>query len=148
MCRWCSSSVEVSGDLAEASSVLPLRSDLGDELRRKRLRPSSFCRFRPGASRPSPFAYHSLELVDGDESRSPWHLDRLDQRQDATVERRAADSQSLGRLRPRVGEPLDTRRLSNDFDRGRGRIGSRVSSRLLASASQAAAGHAYTVHKC
>jgi hypothetical protein len=85
---------------------------------------------------------HTLELVDGNQLRAPRHLDRLDQREDATVEGRPADAESCGCLRTRIGEPLDSRRLSNDFGRPpNGPIGGRVSLRFLASASQTAARH-------
>jgi hypothetical protein len=146
--RRYSSIVEVSGDLAEGPSVLPLRSDLVDELRQERLLPSSLRRFRPRASRPPPFGYHSLELVDGDESRSPWHLDRLDQRQDATVERRAAHAERRGCLCARVRESFDADRFAGNLGPLRGGAGRRVPSVPLASASRAAARHAYSVHKC
>ena len=81
----------------------------------------------------------SLQFVDRDQPRSPWHLDSLDQRQDAPVERRAANAERRGRLRAGVGEALDTRRLSNHFSRRCRRIAGRVAADLLASASQAAA---------
>lgn len=148
MCRRYSLVVEVIRDLAERPSGITFASDEVDEVRREDLRPSSLGWRYPCASRPATFGDQPFELVDRDESRSPGHLDSLDQRQDAAVERRAAHSERSGRLCARVGEPLDTRCLSNDFDRCRGWIGSCVSARFLASASQATARHSYSVQKC
>jgi hypothetical protein len=88
----------------------------------------------------------SLELVDGNEFRSPGHFDRLDQREDAAVERRAAHSERRSSLCARIDESLDTRRLSNDFGLRPGRAGGAMPSDLLVSASQAAARHSYSVH--
>jgi hypothetical protein len=87
-----------------------------------------------------------LHLVGGDQPSSPRHLDCLDERQHASIEGRPADSESLGRLRARICESFDARRLANDFDEGRGWLGGLVPPRLLAPASQAAR-HAYSVHK-
>jgi hypothetical protein len=125
-----------------------LGADVVDEFRRDDARPSPLRPLSRRLSRPSLLGDQSLELVDGDESRSPRHLDRLDQRQDASVERRAADSDGRGRLRARVGESLDMRLLANDLDWCRGWLGRFVPASLVTSASQAAARHAYNVHKC
>jgi hypothetical protein len=141
--------VEVICDLAEASSGLALGSDAVDDARREHLRPSSGGWRRESASRPPSFGDQSFQFVDWDELRAPWHLGRLDQRKDAAVERRAAHSKRRGRLRPRVCEPLDARRFSNDSGRRGAPFGRRrVPLRLLAPASQAAARHPYIVHKC
>lgn len=115
MCCCDSLIVEVARDLAEAPSSLALSSDVGNEVRRENLRPSSLGRRYPCVS-PPPLGEQSLELVDGDESRSPRHLDRFDQWEHAAVEGGAAHAERCGRLRARVGESLDTRRFSNDFD--------------------------------
>jgi hypothetical protein len=147
VCRRDSPIVEVSRDLTEAPSGLTLSANMVDDVGREDLRSSLSCRRCGCASGSSPFRDESLELIDGDESRSPRHLDRLDQRQDSVVERRAAHSQRRGRLRAGVGEALYTRRLSNDFYGCSCRIGSRVAPGFLASTSQAAARHSYSVHK-
>lgn len=147
VCRGDPPVVEISCDLTQRPSGRTLGSDVVDDLGREDLRPSSAGRRRPFASRPPPFGDQSLEFVNGDELRAPWHLDGLDQRKDAAVERRPAHAERRGRLRARVSESPDTRRFSNDLSRRRGRSGTRVSSSLLASASQAAARHPYSVHK-
>ncbi|MEX2647236.1 MAG: hypothetical protein WD249_13330 [Gaiellaceae bacterium] len=99
------------------------------------------------ASRSATLGDQPLQLVDRDESRAPRHLERLDQRQDAAVECRAAHAERLGGLGARVGESLNTRRFSDDLGRRRGGLGAVMASRLLASAFQATTRHAYTVHE-
>ena len=147
MCRRDAPIVEVGRDLAQRSSGRALRPDVVDEVRFEDARPSPARPLRPRSSWPPLLGDKALELVDGDELRAPRHLDRLDQRQDAAVERGAADAESRGRLGARVGKSFDTCRLSNDFDWCRGRLGSFVPSSLLIPASEAAAGHSYSVHK-
>lgn len=76
----------------------------------------------------------ALELVDRDEAPARLQLDRLDQREDAPVEARGADPERLGRLRPRVGEPLDAGRLAHDRTRDvRAARSRRVALQLLGS---------------
>jgi len=95
------------------------------------------------------FGDHALELVDGDQLRAPRHLDRFNQREDATVEGRPAYTEHRGRLRSRVGEPLDPGRFSNNAGQRGGPADSRCMTLLLrAWASQAAARHSYSVHEC
>jgi len=59
----------------------------------------------------------ALELVDRDKTRVPTNLHCLDERQHTPVERRGADAESLRRLAPGVGEPLDACRRAEDYRR-------------------------------
>jgi hypothetical protein len=147
--RRCSARVEVACDLTQALACGMLCSDAVCDAARNSCRPSRFRSTRWPSSRPSSFRHQPPQLVDGNQPGAPRHLDRLDDRQDAPVERRAADAENLGRLRPRVGEPLDARRLANDHRRRCGKPGRRrrVSLRFLTPAPQATAGHFQSVHK-
>lgn len=113
---WCSVGVEVIRDLTKTLARGAQRENVVHELGREDPRPSWFR--QPGlCSRwPTSFGDQSLELVDGDEPRSPRHLNRLDKRQDSPVEGRAADPERRGRLCAGVREPLDAGCLANDLD--------------------------------
>jgi len=56
----------------------------------------------------------------------PRHRDGFDQRQYAPVERRAADAERICRVRSRVGQTFDTRRLADDDLRARCALGGDV----------------------
>lgn len=66
------------------------------EFGRERHRPSSSRRLASPLSWSSSFCDVALQLVDGDEARPPAHLDRLDERQDPPVQRRATDAERRG----------------------------------------------------
>jgi hypothetical protein len=136
-------------DLAQAPAGDVFGSDsLNDVGRDSCSTPSRGVRLCLLASCATVFGDHTLELVNGNQLRAPRHLDRLDQREDATVEGRPADPECRCRLRSRVGEPLGPGRLSNHPGRRGGPTSSRrMSLLLLASASQAAARHPYNVHE-
>jgi len=93
-----------------------LLTDARDDLVRK-VRPPTWTagRWRRRASDLPPFDDKPLELVDRDEVRAPIHLQSLDERENAAVERRGTDAECLGRLGSRVGEPLDVSRLADDY---------------------------------
>jgi hypothetical protein len=139
--------VQVCGDLPERPTGFALVSDAVDDFRRQRLRPPALVWRSRRASCLPPLRDEPLNLVDGNESRSPWHLDCLDQRKDTAIERRAAHAEGRGRLSARVDQPLDARRLSDNVDRCCGRIGNRVAADLLASAPPSTVRHLYSVHK-
>lgn len=148
MTRRCLAVVEVARDLSQASAGGTLRPDVADEVGREGPWSSGFCRLRSSSSWPPPFGDQSLELVHRNQAGSPGHLDRLDQREDAAVERRAADAEGLGRLCAGVREPLDAGCLANDlYGRGRGFERRRVSLSLRTLASDTAARHMDNIHK-
>jgi hypothetical protein len=93
----------------------------------------------PGSSRSASFRNQAPQLVDRDESCAPRHLYGFNQWQDAPIEGGAADAERFRRLRARVGQPLDARRLAHDQRR---RYGSpsrrRVPPRLLGLATKPA----------
>jgi hypothetical protein len=132
--------VEAASDLADALAFRMPRLNVTHEFVRDGGRSSRRRLARAPSGRPSPLFDEPLELVDWDKPRSPGHLDGLEQRQHPPVEGGAAHPERLGRLRPRAGEALDIRRLTNDDRPGtRGRI----PSRLLGLASLPGAGHPY-----
>ena len=61
------------------------------------------------------FCEESFEFVGRDQSCSPGHLDCLHVWQDASEKGGATDAERLGGLGAGVGEPLDTRRLPDDW---------------------------------
>ena len=140
---------EPTPDLTETSAGIVFGSDPLNDVGRHGFSTAWSClRLRLPARRLPAFVDYSLEFVDGNQPRAPRHLDRVDQREDTTVEGRSADTKRCGCLCPRVGEPLDARRFSNDSGRRASPISSRgMSLGLLASASQTAARHPYSVHK-
>jgi hypothetical protein len=106
---------EASRDLSEASAAGAFGSDSFNDVGLDGCPAPGPCpRLRFPTSWAATLRQDPLELVDGNEPRPPRHFDRLDQRQDAAVEGRAADAERLRSLRARVGEPLNTRRFSND----------------------------------
>src|SRR6266508_965790 len=68
------------------------------------------------ARRTASLGDESLELVDRDELRPPRQLDLRDVGEEA-LERRRADAERLGRLRPCVGESLDPFGFARDHPR-------------------------------
>lgn len=147
MGRWCSTRVEVACDLGQAPARGTLCLEAFEELGRYGCG-SAPCRrwSRAFSSGPSLFFHQPPQLVDRNQLGAPRQLNRLDERQDAPVEGRAADPECRGSLRARVGKALDTGRLSNDLDGSFGLRGS-VSLSLLAPTSQTTTGHLVSVHK-
>jgi hypothetical protein len=92
--------VETTRDLSEALPTRALVVGASGDLRRYRDPAARTQRRTAFGWHLSPSLFeHPLELVDGDQLRAPRHLDRLDERQDASDERRAADAERLGGLR-------------------------------------------------
>lgn len=148
MGRWYSVSVEIIRDLTKTLARGALREDVVHELGREDPRPPWFRQPVSCSRWPTSFGDQSLELVDGDELRSPRHLNRLDKRQDSPVERRAADPERRGRLCAGVCEPLDVGCLANDLDaRGGSFERRRVSLSLLTPAPDTTARHMENIHK-
>lgn len=117
-----------------------LVTDARDDLARETRRPTRARRAPAFCSRLLPsFGQEALELVDRDEPATRACLDRLDIGQDAPVECGGADAERLGRLRPRIGEPLDEGRLEDDYrSLGGADCRRRVATFFLASAPSAA----------
>lgn len=88
-----------------------------------------------------------LELGDRNQRRPPRHLDGLEEWQHATVERRATDAEGLGRLCPRIGEPLDAGRLTGDRPSNAERRRRRMSLRFRGAAALTAIRHVHNIHK-
>jgi hypothetical protein len=80
VCRRHPSIVELGCDLAQRTPGLALGSDVLDEIRCEDTWPSALRPFGQRSRWLSLLGDQSLELVDGDQLRAPWHLDRLDQR--------------------------------------------------------------------
>jgi hypothetical protein len=116
-CRYLVS-VEPARDLTQTlgSGVLGL-DPLADALRNRDRATRTRAGLRLASGRPASFPDHALQLVDRDQSCTPRHLDRLNQRQDASVEGGAADAECFRGLCARVGEPLDACRLADDLAR-------------------------------
>jgi len=149
VCRRCRCCVQAGCDLTETLAGGVLSPDAAHDIKRKGCRASK-CGWRP-PSFPSPgppLSSDTLELVDRDQPRAPWHLDRLEERQHAAGERRAADAEGLGRLRARVGESLDALCLADDSRRpGRRRKRRRRPLAFRLEAPDTAARHGDSVHK-
>jgi hypothetical protein len=115
LCGWDAIGVEFTGDLAQAAAggVRDLNSfnDAIGELPRAAL---DF-RGRASVGRPTMFGEESIEFVGRDQSRAPRHFDCLHVGQNAPEKGGATDSERLGGLAAGIGEPLDTRRLPDDW---------------------------------
>jgi hypothetical protein len=129
-------------DLGKAFTGGALGADAVDEVWRKGCGPPRLCRRRPALARgPAPLGDQPLELVGWDQACAPRHFDRLDVREDAAVESRAADAKRLGRLGAGVGEPLDACRLA-DY-----RLRLLVAPVLFGATAMPTTRHPYSVHK-
>ena len=150
--------VEITCDLAETLACTVVDDNSPCDLLRGRWPAGDWFRAYPRTWRAPTLGHKSLELVDGNELGAPRHLYRLDPRQHAATERRRAHPKRFGRLRPRVGQPLDVARRSHGWRRdgsrdGRGlghpvlhcRVGVPLGFRVLA--AETASRHPYTVHR-
>lgn len=114
--------VQPARDLTKALALGVLVADSSDHLGRETNSAAGPRRRPPLSVSPSPsLDDKALDLADGYEADPPPCLDRLDERQDAADEGRAADTERLRRLRARVGEPLYSGRLADDRRRVSGR---------------------------
>jgi hypothetical protein len=113
--RWDAVCVEFAGDLAqaEAGSVCGLDSfnDRIGELPRTALDLHGWA----SVGWPTMFGDESFEFVGRNQSCAPGHLDRLHVWQDAPEKGGTTDAERFGGLAAGVGEPLNTRRLSDDW---------------------------------
>ena len=145
MCGWCSGDVQSTGDLRQALARVAPRADFLEEFGRKRRRPPlSWPRLLSLSSRPAPLSDQPFKLVGRDQTRSPRHLDRLDDRQHSAVESGAANAERFSGLRARIHESLDPARLAHDYrlcGRSFDNTGSRLT-RLDAPTLRPTAGHA------
>jgi hypothetical protein len=105
---------QIGCNLCQALTRASLRSDATYDGGGDRRTPARRARLRPRPPRPSPLGDEPLELIHGNQLRTPRHLDRSDVREHAAVERGPADSQSFGSLRPRVRQALDARPVAHD----------------------------------
>jgi hypothetical protein len=78
-------------------------------------RTGSTRRYRARLAGPPTRSEESFKLVDRDQPCAPGHLDRLNVGEDPTDEGGTADAERFGGLAAGVGEPLDTRRLPDDW---------------------------------
>jgi len=129
--------VEVARDLGEGIAGGVFGTDALDELRRQDRRASARTRRAPELPRRSPpFGDESFELVDGDELRPPGKLDLRDVGEEA-LERRLADAERFGCLRPRVRKSLNAFGIAYEDTP----MGLRVPELLLDPAADTMAGH-------
>jgi hypothetical protein len=148
MCGWSRVCIEAGRDPVQAYPRTVLRADSFDHLRRQDRRTTSRRRYGARLRRLSSLGNHAFEFVNGDQPRAPGHLDRVDVRQDSADEGRAADAESFGGLRARVGEPFDVRSAASDDPRLRYRYWIRLCrSESACSRDPTAARHANIVHK-
>jgi hypothetical protein len=109
--------VQPARDLPQAPARPVLKADAFRELSWDRSRAADRRRPRLPWLWPAPPVEQPLELVDRDQPRARWHLDRLDVRKDTAIESGAADPERGGRLGTGVSEPLDPFRLAYDLPR-------------------------------
>jgi hypothetical protein len=134
--------VEISSDLSKPLTGGTFGADACDDLARHGLGTPGRRERRLGRPwRSAALLEESLELVGWNESSAPRHLDRLNVREDATVESRAADAERLGGLGARVGESFDTGRLADDHS------WLRVPTLFLRPPLLTASRHQYAIHK-
>jgi hypothetical protein len=105
--------VQVAGDLADALASRTLSLNVTDECVWDGARSSRRTRLQAPSGRPPSLSGEALECIDGNESRAPGHVDGLEQGQHPPVEGGAAHPERRGRLRPRVGESVDIRGVTN-----------------------------------
>jgi hypothetical protein len=106
--------VQVARDLGEALASRVLGADALDELGWQDRRTSGRARGAPALPRrTAPFGDKALELVDGDELRTPGKLDLRDVRKEA-LHRRVADAECFCRLGTRVCESFDSVGFAHD----------------------------------
>lgn len=105
--------VEARGDLAEGPTSGALVADALRDLGWDGRFASPRRWLKSRSCYPSPLDGQPLEFIDRDQLGTPWQLDRVDVRQQAT-ERGAADAERVGSLGAGVGEPLDMVGLAYD----------------------------------
>jgi hypothetical protein len=103
---------EQARDVRETETARVLESDPFDDASRKDWPPTSRTSPRSTACGLSVLLQEALEVLDGDEPLPPGCLDRLDQRDYATVDRRDAHPEHVRGLAARVRETLDLFALS------------------------------------
>ena len=145
MCSRCSACVQLASDLTEAFGGGTFGADALHDLAGKRPWTAAH-RGLPSPPGSPALSEQPLELVDGDQLRSPGQLDRLDERQ-KPGESRAADPERLGGLTAGIREPLDPARLADGWSwvSGSSRRGLGVALQLLPPALTAR--HPYSVQK-
>jgi hypothetical protein len=115
LCGWDAVGVEFSGDLAQAAAggVGGLNSfdDVIGELSRAAWDLQGWA----SVGWPTMFGEEAFEFVGRDQSCAPGHLDRLHVWKDAPEKGGATDAERLGGLASRIGEPLDARRVPDDW---------------------------------
>lgn len=99
--------VEIAGDLSQTPPRRVLCPDVTNELVGDDRGPSRRRRRHAPSSGSTSLVHKPLELVDRNEPRAPWHINRLDERQDPPAEGGRAHPERCGCLRPRVDESLD-----------------------------------------
>ena len=136
--------VEVAGDLTDALAVRMLFPNVTHEFVWDGGRSSRRRRLRAPSGAPASLFDEPLELVDRNEPRTPGHVDGLEQRQHPAVEGGAAHPERLGGLRPRVGQSVDVRCVTNDGYSGAEELGRRrrLPLAFLAFAPLPSSGHA------
>jgi hypothetical protein len=134
--------VEISRYLSELLTGGTFRADACDDLARHGLGTPGRRGRRLGRPWWSPALLdESLELVGWNESSAPRHLNRLNVREDAAVESRAADAERLSGLGTRIGESFYACCFAND------RNWLRVPTAFLRPPLLTASRHQYAVHE-
>jgi hypothetical protein len=115
LCGWDILGVQFAGNLAQAAAGGVRGLDSFDDVIGELPRAALNLRSWASVGWLTMFGDESFEFVGRDESCAPGHLDRLHVWQDAPEKGGATDAERLGGLATGVGEPLDTRRLPDDW---------------------------------
>jgi hypothetical protein len=112
---WNAVGVELAGDLAQAVAGGVRGLDSFDDVIGELARAASGLVGWTPVGRATMFGEESLEFVGRDQSCTPGHLDRVHVWENAPEQGGATDAERLGCLAAGVREPLDTRRLLDDW---------------------------------